>query len=122
MWCEGARDGVSFMIGITRSSTTQCGASLERQLRAICERGECRGRITTACRSLRLQKPVCFDWFILDQVLVRPNLLPYFEDADVGILTQHRAERLSYRMKASHAATSLTTCRCFFGFVSEERM
>ena len=36
----------------------------------------------------RLDKPVCYDWFILDQVLVRPNVLPYFKDTDVSILTQ----------------------------------
>jgi hypothetical protein len=35
----------------------------------------------------RLLKPVCFDWFMIDQLLIRPNLLSHFADSDVSILT-----------------------------------
>lgn len=34
----------------------------------------------------RLSRPVCYDWFILDQVLIRPSLLTLMDDASVKIL------------------------------------
>lgn len=40
----------------------------------------------------RLAKPVCYDWFILDQVLVRANMMSYFDEADVSILMQDDAQ------------------------------
>ncbi|MGI4792069.1 MAG: hypothetical protein ACRYFS_24875 [Janthinobacterium lividum] len=36
----------------------------------------------------RLTKPVCYDWFVLDQVLIRPNMLPYFEENNLEVLMQ----------------------------------
>ncbi len=40
----------------------------------------------------RLAKPVCYDWFILDQVLVRANMMSYFDEADVSILMRDDAQ------------------------------
>ncbi len=40
----------------------------------------------------RLAKSVCYDWFVLDQVLVRANMMPYFDEADVSILMQDDAQ------------------------------
>jgi hypothetical protein len=39
----------------------------------------------------RLSAPVCFDWFVLDQVLVRPGMIRLFDNErtpDVSIITQ----------------------------------
>lgn len=35
----------------------------------------------------RLSRPICYDWFILDQVLIRPVLMPLMDDTSVKILT-----------------------------------
>ena len=40
----------------------------------------------------RLAKPVCYDWFVLDQVLVRANMMSYFDEADVSILMRDDAQ------------------------------
>ncbi len=35
----------------------------------------------------RLSSPVCYDWFVLDQVLLSPALVPYFDESSLRILT-----------------------------------
>ena len=35
----------------------------------------------------RLSTPVCYDWFVLDQILLSPDLVPCFDEASLRILT-----------------------------------
>lgn len=35
----------------------------------------------------RLSSPVCYDWFVLDQVLLSPALVPHFQEETLRILT-----------------------------------
>lgn len=42
----------------------------------------------------RLSRPICYDWFILDQVLIRPFLLSVLDDANVKIPTSDGAVSL----------------------------
>ena len=35
----------------------------------------------------QLSSPVCYDWFVLDQVLLSPALVPYFNEDELRILT-----------------------------------
>ena len=35
----------------------------------------------------RLSSPICYDWFVLDQVLLSPALVPHFREGNLRILT-----------------------------------
>ena len=50
-------------------------------------------RITPGTYYKRLSSPICYDWYILDQVLISPALVPYFSEKSLQILTWDASEQ-----------------------------
>ncbi len=45
----------------------------------------------------RLSTPVCYDWFVLDQVLLSPDIVPYFDESSLRILTWDSGQQFGGR-------------------------
>lgn len=45
----------------------------------------------------RLSSPVCYDWYVLDQVLLSPALIPYFNEKSLRVLTWDAGEQFGGR-------------------------